>query len=46
MKDTFADRRHVEKTIGYKPTITFAEGLAREVDWAIARRASGRNSGV
>lgn len=46
VKDTFADRQHVEKTIGYKPTITFAEGLAREVDWAIARRASGRNSGV
>lgn len=36
--DTFADRTHVEKTIGYKPSLTFAEGLAREVDWAIARR--------
>jgi len=41
VKDTFADRTHVEKTIAYKPSITFAEGLAREVDWAIARRSSG-----
>jgi nucleoside-diphosphate-sugar epimerase len=41
VQDTFADRTHVEATIGYQPTITFAEGLAREVDWAIARRASG-----
>ncbi len=41
VKDTFADRTHVEKTIAYKPSITFAEGLAREVDWAIARRNSG-----
>lgn len=41
VKNTFADRTHVEKTIGYKPTISFAEGLAREVDWAIARRSSG-----
>ena len=39
--DTFADRTHVEKTIGYKPSITFAEALAREVDWVIARRGSG-----
>ncbi len=38
VKDTFADRTHVQKTIGYEPTISFAEGLAREVDWAIARR--------
>lgn len=38
VKDTFADRKHVEKTIGYKPTISFAEGLTREVDWAMARR--------
>lgn len=36
--DTFADRSHVEAAIGYKPTVSFAEGLAREVDWAIARR--------
>jgi len=36
--DTFADRTHVEKTIGYKPSITFIEGLTREVDWVIARR--------
>ncbi len=38
VKDTFAERSHVEATIGYRPTIEFAEGLAREVDWAIARR--------
>ncbi len=38
VKDTFADRTHVQSTIGYEPTISFAEGLAREVDWAIARR--------
>jgi nucleoside-diphosphate-sugar epimerase len=38
VKDTFADRSHVESTIGYRPSITFAEGLAREVDWALARR--------
>ena len=46
VKDTFADRQHVEKTIGYKPTITFSEGLAREVDWVIARRGPGRNAGA
>lgn len=46
VKDTFADRAHVEKTIGYKPTITFVEGLAREVDWVIARRGAERNTGV
>lgn len=39
VRDTFADRTHVEKTIGYRPSITFAEGLAREVDWALARRS-------
>jgi len=38
VKDTFADRTHVHKTIGYEPSISFAGGLAREVDWAIARR--------
>lgn len=38
VKDTFAERTHVEQTIGYRPTVDFAEGLAREVDWAIARR--------
>ncbi len=38
VKDTFADRTHVHETIGYEPTISFAGGLAREVDWAIARR--------
>ena len=41
VKDTFADRTHVERTIGYRPTVSFAEGLAREVDWAIARRSRG-----
>jgi len=46
VKDTFADRQHVEKTIGYKPSISFAEGLAREVDWAIARRGAGGGAGV
>ena len=40
VKDTFADRTHVHQTIGYEPTISFAAGLAREVDWAIARRQS------
>ena len=39
--DTFADRTYVEKAIGYKPTVDFATGLAREVDWAIARRKNG-----
>ncbi|MCP4572411.1 MAG: NAD-dependent epimerase/dehydratase family protein [bacterium] len=38
VRDTFADRAHVEAAIGYKPTVGMAEGLAREVDWAMARR--------
>jgi UDP-glucose 4-epimerase len=38
VKDTFADRGHVEASIGYRPMVAFPEGLAREVDWAIARR--------
>ncbi len=38
VKDTFADRTHVQRIIGYEPTISFAAGLAREVDWALARR--------
>ena len=38
VRDTFADREHVQRTIGYRPTVDFATGLAREVDWAIARR--------
>ncbi len=41
VRDTFADRAHVESVIGYRPTVEFAEGLAREVDWAIARRRHG-----
>lgn len=39
--DTFADRTYVEDAIGYRPTVDFATGLAREVDWAIARRKQG-----
>jgi UDP-glucose 4-epimerase len=46
VKDTFADRQHVEAVIGYKPTLAFAEGLAREVDWAIARRQDRKDAGV
>jgi nucleoside-diphosphate-sugar epimerase len=38
VRDTFADRTHVENTIGYRPTIEFPEGLRREVAWAVARR--------
>jgi len=38
VRDTFADRSHVEATIGYRPTIDFGEGLVRESEWAIARR--------
>jgi UDP-glucose 4-epimerase len=38
VRDTFAERTHVERTIGYRPTIEFAEGLRREVAWALARR--------
>ena len=39
--DTFADRTYVEDAIGYRPTVDFVTGLAREVDWAIARRKQG-----
>jgi len=39
--DTFADRTYVEDAIGYRPTVDFATGLAREVDWAIGRRKQG-----
>lgn len=38
VRDTFAERTYVEKTIGYRPTVEFAEGLRREVAWAVARR--------
>ena len=38
VKDTFADRSHVEAVIGYRPTISFDEGLVRETEWAIGRR--------
>jgi len=38
VKNTFADRSHVEAVIGYRPTIPFKEGLVREAEWAIARR--------
>ena len=40
VRDTFADRTYVEATIGYRPTVDFATGLAREAEWAIARRTS------
>lgn len=40
VRDTFAERTYVEKTIGYRPTIAFEEGLRREVAWAVARRRS------
>jgi len=38
VRDTFADRSHVEEVIGYQPLVPFADGLAREVAWALARR--------
>jgi UDP-glucose 4-epimerase len=38
VKDTYADGAFVEAAIGYRPNVKFAAGLAREVDWAIARR--------
>jgi len=38
VRDTFSDRTHVQSSIGYEPTVDFATGLAREVEWAIARR--------
>jgi len=38
VKNTFADRSHVEAVIGYRPTIPFTEGLIREAEWAVARR--------
>lgn len=38
VKDTFADRTHVQAVIGYEPTISFREGLVREAEWAIRRR--------
>lgn len=41
VRDTFSDRTHVQSVIGYEPTIEFATGLAREVEWAIARRRRG-----
>ncbi|MGD9547727.1 MAG: NAD-dependent epimerase/dehydratase family protein [Candidatus Krumholzibacteriia bacterium] len=41
VKNTFADRSHVEAVIGYRPTIAFGDGLVREAEWAIARRSKG-----
>jgi len=38
VRDTFADRTRVEAAIGYRPTVAFADGLAREAAWAVARR--------
>ncbi len=39
VKNTFADRTHVETTISYRPTLPFREGLVREAKWAVARRS-------
>jgi nucleoside-diphosphate-sugar epimerase len=38
VRDTYADRTRIEAGIGYRPTVAFEEGLAREVAWAVARR--------
>ena len=38
VQDTFADRAHIETVLGYRPTVSFAEGLASEVRWLLARR--------
>ena len=40
VRDTFADRAHVERKIGYRPTVPFDEGLARLVAWARDRRVA------
>ena len=40
VQDTFADRAHVERAIGYRPSAPFDEGLARLVAWAIGRRGA------
>ena len=39
VKDTFADRSHAESVIGYRPAMSFEDGLARMVDWAVARES-------
>jgi nucleoside-diphosphate-sugar epimerase len=41
VRDTFADRTLVAELIGYRPTVPLAEGLARQVDWVVARRGGG-----
>lgn len=38
VRDTYADRSSVERSLGYRPSVSFAEGLAAEVHWAVARR--------
>lgn len=41
VRDTFADRSHIESTLGYQPTVQFSAGLASMVRWALARRGKG-----
>lgn len=36
VRDSQADIRKAERLLGYKPTVTFEEGLRRTVDWARA----------
>lgn len=38
VRDTFADRARIEAELGYRPTVPFAEGLARQVSWTVERR--------
>ncbi len=41
VRDTFADRSHVEAVIGYRPSVDFETGLTRQVKWALQRRRDG-----
>ncbi len=41
VRHTYADRSHGEALIGYAPQVPFAEGIAREVMWTVARRRQG-----
>jgi UDP-glucose 4-epimerase len=38
VRHTYADRSRAEALIGYAPRVEFAEGIAREVAWTVARR--------
>ena len=38
VRDTYADRAHFESVAGYQPTVSFTEGLKRQVNWMLARR--------